>query len=507
MKKIILQDNQLNQLVGTVTEKLLEGKTFTNDSITGEKIVGFCKHVQVNNFVLFQIYQDWSAQMQKVQHPFFDYTAPAVKEGLRNFQNTLSSHIKVSAADFKKLLQQAVYNTLKLILNPEDALSNFFFANASVIPLALYRKNSIYFKDFEFAVRSLQRFFEKQDQSNVEKTLFLEKFAKVVGIFEKKNNKSIYAYQKELFLSLTGMDLDQYKIQAPPAAKPAPPVQKTPPPAEKPRNVVTPPPAAKEAESREVPNWIKQEQDRRKHPEDEVTPSTPPVKEATTPVETKQPAVTEAKSTPQEPAAKESLATVNDAPKEKTLAETLKESQSGKQSINDAFNSEENKVEETPASPRPKVASLLQPKGQEQPQAFPVEETVEESTDPDAPRKSTIDLFAQAKKAESAYNDKKTVAETLGNDDKGKSNVNQTHAGKTIRTEQIPVHKQFQYVQKVFGGSSVKFKVVLDKINKTENLEEAESVLNRYVFNDPTVNRNDKVCKEFVGLVIGRFEA
>jgi len=160
--------------------------------------------------------------------------------------------------------------------------------------------------------------------------------------------------------------------------------------------------------------------------------------------------------------------------------------------------------EEAPAAPRPKVASLLQPKSQPKEEEVAEEEVPEETS---GTRKTTIDLFAQAKKAESAYKDKKTVAETLGNsDDKGKSNVNQTIGGKTIRTEQIPVHKQFQYVQKVFGGSSVKFKVVLDKINKTENLEEAESVLNRYVFNDPSVNRNDKVCKEFVGLVIGRFD-
>ena len=36
-------------------------------------------------------------------------------------------------------------------------------------------------------------------------------------------------------------------------------------------------------------------------------------------------------------------------------------------------------------------------------------------------------------------------------------------------------------------------------------LDEARAVLERYVFNDPSVNRNDKVCKEFEELVKGRF--
>ncbi len=84
--------------------------------------------------------------------------------------------------------------------------------------------------------------------------------------------------------------------------------------------------------------------------------------------------------------------------------------------------------------------------------------------------------------------------------------MNQSHSGKSIKTEQIPVHKQFQFVQRVFDGSSVKFKVVLDKIYKTNSLEEAIQVLDKYVYNDPTVNRTDKVAKEFEQMVRAKFE-
>ena len=95
----------------------------------------------------------------------------------------------------------------------------------------------------------------------------------------------------------------------------------------------------------------------------------------------------------------------------------------------------------------------------------------------------------------------RTIADQFrNNDDQGDGN-------KTIKAEQIPVHKQFQFVQKVFGGSSVKFKVVLDKINKTDDLDGVIEVLEKYVFNDPNVNRNDKVSKEFEAMVRERFEA
>lgn len=538
MKKIILLDQQLNQLVASVTANSLDGKSFPGGAITGDEIVSFSKHSQVNNFILFQIYQDWNAMMQKMQHPFFDYSSAEVKEGLSNFLNVLSRNIKVPLADFKKMLQQAIYNTLKLILNPEAAFGNFFFLNAPAIPLELFKKHSVYFKDFDFAVRSLQRFFEKNQMAKVERSLFLEKFDKVVEIFEKKNNTQLYTYQKALFKSLTGQELDPL-VEA--AAKA--PVKAAPLTAEKPvSKPATSKPVVEKKTEKDVPDWIKREQDRRNKSTSGDVPATkeaPAAKESPgaketparkeTPASKVAPTAKDAPASKETPAAKEAPANKEatqpetpakkplfkreepgadtSVPKEKTVSGSHQESKGEKRSINDIFSEKEKEEGE---QPRRKVASLLSSRGTPEEEAAkeePKESETPETTDaPQGARKSTIDLFAQAKKAESALKDKKTVAEALGTGGaKGKASVNQTLGAKMIRTEQIPVHKQFQFVQKVFGGSSVKFKVVLDKINKTENQEEAESVLNRYVFNDPSVNRNDKVCKEFVELVRERF--
>lgn len=510
MKKIILRDQQLNQLVASVTAQRLDGKSFPDGVISGPEIVKFSSHNQVNKFVLFQIYQDWNAMMQKMQHPFFDYNVPEVQESLNDFLNVLSRNIQVPLADFKKLLQQAIYNSLKLILNPEDALSNFFFMNAPSIPLKLFKKHSVYFKDFDFAVRSLQRFFEKNNMAKVERALFLEKFSKVIDIFEKKNNTEIYTYQKTLFKNLTGKDLDLLAEEAKEA-----PVKVIDPPAEK-HNVpsaLANKPEIPTGTNEAIPDWIKREKDRRNRAmennkiESPVTNTSttskeqPPVKD--TPDSEKQPPSKEQPA--KKPTLADKLAKENSStgqPNDKTVSSAHQENKSEKRSVNDVFSEREKE------KPHRKVASLLSPKGKNK--TTPVKEnpqTPEEESSPQEGQKSTINLFAQAKKAEAKFKDKKTVAEALGTEDnKGKSSLNQSLGKKMIRTEQIPVHKQFQFVQKVFGGSSVKFKVVLDKINKTVSREEAESVLNRYVFNDPSVNRNDKACKEFVGLVNERFE-
>ena len=121
MKKIILADQKLNQLVDDITAKLLQSAQdrFENGAIDGAGITEFCHHSQVNQFILFRIYQDW--------HPYFDYSANEVKDGLRRFLNLLSGHILVKQADFEPLVRQAVYNSIKLILNAEDAIGRFFF--------------------------------------------------------------------------------------------------------------------------------------------------------------------------------------------------------------------------------------------------------------------------------------------------------------------------------------------------------------------------------------------
>ena len=496
MKKIILQDHQLNQLVTNVSAQNLDGKSFPGGAITGDEIIKFSSHAQINNFILFQIYQDWNAMMQKMQHPYFDYEAPDVKEGLNNFLNVLSRNIKVPLEDFKKLLKQAIYNTLKLILNPEDSLGNFFFGNANAIPFELFKKHSVYFKDFDFAVKSLQRFFEKNNMTKVERPLFMEKFNKVLEIFEKKNNTEIYTYQKALFKDLTGQELDPLVEEAKKAA--ATPAQ----PATSERKPVD------KQDEKDIPDWIKQEQERRK--KTRTDSGTPAKEEPKAPAAKKEPESKSATKPESKPAPK---AESKPAPEEKTVSSSYQEAKEEKRSINDQFSdkdkAQEEGKEEEPEKPKRRVASLLGgPRGgkkKEEAAETSAEKPAEENKEEDTARKSTIDLFAQAKKAESALKDKKTVAEALGSGDK--SSVNKSIGAKAIRTDQIPVHKQFQYVQKVFGGSSVKFKVVLDKINKTENLEEAESVLNRYVFNDPSVNRNDKVCKEFVEIVRERFSS
>src|SRR5215468_10505256 len=82
---------------------------FSNkERITGPEILKLCPVHQVNLFVIRELLRAWQHEGQKLRSPYFDYSAPEVKEELERFQNMLSNHILISKENFQPLLKKAV---------------------------------------------------------------------------------------------------------------------------------------------------------------------------------------------------------------------------------------------------------------------------------------------------------------------------------------------------------------------------------------------------------------
>jgi hypothetical protein len=509
MKKIILADQKLNQLVDEITTTLMQQCPFEGGAITGAGITEFCQHAQVNQFVLFRIYQDWNAHIAQMVHPYFDFSAQEVKEGLKRFLNLLSGHILVREADFEPLVRAAVYNSLKLILNAEEAMGKFFFLNTEAIHIEVYRKHAPYFTDYDFVIQAILKYHEKNQLHMVEKAVFFEKFERVVELWEGKEGKSISEYQRGLFKKLTGRELEEVVGRENPAEQQKP--------------VEQPPVVQPAAEEQKRPVIRIQPNPR---PED---------RKQETPVEQKEP-VREVKSNlppwvdqpsnlpSQDEAPKEQVFASNSKPPRTDLPPWVKEEVTERGKPETVHVAPETPKQETPANEKPR--NLLESFANRDKPSL-VDRSIEKKEGNQTPRVEVRPKVEEQPAVESKpVEEPKTVQRMslLGQDrdddtnkeprtlaDKFRQQSNPVaqdgeDGSKSIKAESIPVHKQFQFVQKVFGGSSVKFKVVLDKINKTESLSEANEVLEKYVFNDPNVNRNDKVSKEFEAMVRARFE-
>ena len=98
----------------TICDKFFVDKT----QITGAQILNISPSKQVNFFVIKLLFNNWQEESQRLESPFFDYTATGVKEAMVQFMNVLSRHISIERKEFEILLQDAVRDTLFLIMAP-----------------------------------------------------------------------------------------------------------------------------------------------------------------------------------------------------------------------------------------------------------------------------------------------------------------------------------------------------------------------------------------------------
>jgi hypothetical protein len=113
------------------------------DKITGPEILKLSSIHQVNLFVIRELLRAWQHEGQKLRSPFFDYSAPEVREGLERFQNILSNHILIGKDSFQPLLKKAVNQTLFLIIDPYDFFSDILDRQGSSHVRAVDLKDDI----------------------------------------------------------------------------------------------------------------------------------------------------------------------------------------------------------------------------------------------------------------------------------------------------------------------------------------------------------------------------
>lgn len=161
------------------------------DKITGPEILKLSTVHQINLFIIRELLRAWQHEGQKLRSPFFDYTAPEVKEELERFQNILSNHILINKENFQPLLKKAVNQTLFLIIDPYDFFSNVLDNNH--VRLVDLRNDIKYLK---INKRPLEKLVQKMEEKKLDIIGGKEAFALLDQILEE--------------VSFTPEDLDSY---------------------------------------------------------------------------------------------------------------------------------------------------------------------------------------------------------------------------------------------------------------------------------------------------------
>lgn len=155
------------------------------DKITGPEILKLSTVHQVNLFVIRELLRAWQHEGQKLRSPYFDYTAPEVKEELERFQNILSNHILISRENFSPLLKKAVTQTLFLIIDPYDFFSDILDRQGSSHVRAVDLKNDIRYLKINKA--PLEKLAQRMEEKKLDLIAGKEAFGLLDQILEEVN--------------------------------------------------------------------------------------------------------------------------------------------------------------------------------------------------------------------------------------------------------------------------------------------------------------------------------
>ncbi|MDX1908380.1 MAG: hypothetical protein SF053_15190 [Bacteroidia bacterium] len=517
LNPILLPEEKLNQLAQQISDKLMESHYFEGGHISGEAIKSFAGYQQVNKFILFQVFQVWEMQMAKLHHPYFQLEHPDIQEVITALKNQISRHIQISVDDFRPIVTRAVYNNLRLITDPAEALTSFFFAQRDKVPTEVYARHSQFFADMDFVVNSILRFHEKNNLTEVDKDMFVSKMKKAVELFDQKSGKSFRAYQEEAFVSLTGESLHGLMSAIEAARQQEAEARR--------REEEARRQAEEEALRRAEAEKQRLEAEARRLAEEEA---------ARQAEEARLRAEAEARQRAEEEARKaslfDSLPQASDAWFDLDLDEDSAETVPPVapviippvQQVETPLPVVEAPVVLPPVTEIPEVPPVIPAEPLPPiPVAAPAEPEITEMAEAIDPEVATPVVETQTSIIErflnrngAAEKDEEKPVSILEKFQKPQTTLESAGpkplqeiigANRKIRLDEIPIHKQYQYVQKVFEGNNVRFRIIVDKVNNAQNTQEVEDILQKFVLNNDNLNQQDPIVTEFIELLRNRF--
>ncbi len=125
MHKGTINRDYIKSYSASYTNNILDAAFKENPYLQGNDLRKLCNPEQINYNLLKAIFLQWEAEVNKLQNPYFNHSAPAVQNALKTYMEVLSRHIKLDKGSLRPLLQQAVEETLYQVFCPL-----YFFENS-----------------------------------------------------------------------------------------------------------------------------------------------------------------------------------------------------------------------------------------------------------------------------------------------------------------------------------------------------------------------------------------
>ncbi len=126
-----------------------------------------------------------------------------VLDRLGDFLFQVHEKIAIPHMQISPLLYQALYQSMLILLRPEESLYNYFFQNRKALNLVEFSFYSRYIVYFDFVPAALLSYARRQGFQVIDEGLWREKFSRIIKAYEEETREPIEQYQSRLIEEVT----------------------------------------------------------------------------------------------------------------------------------------------------------------------------------------------------------------------------------------------------------------------------------------------------------------
>ncbi len=162
---------------------------------------------QVLRLIFFQVDTHFIKLLYEVR--LWDIQDGTVLERLGNFLFQAHEKIAIPHVQVSQYLYQALYQSLLILLRPEDALYNYFFQNHKALNWKEFAFYSQYIVYFDFVPAALLSYAQRQGLQVIDEALWREKFGRILKAYEEETQETIDRYQQRHLEQMTRQSWDR----------------------------------------------------------------------------------------------------------------------------------------------------------------------------------------------------------------------------------------------------------------------------------------------------------
>jgi len=156
---------------------------------------------QVHKLIFFQV--DTHLIRALYEARLWDVQDGLVLERLGEFLFQAHEKIAIPHTQISNFLYQALYQSLLLILRPDDSLRNYFFQHRKALNLQEFAFYARYIVYFDFIPAAILSYAQRQGLQVIDEALWREKAQRVLKAYEEETQEPIASYQRRLLEELT----------------------------------------------------------------------------------------------------------------------------------------------------------------------------------------------------------------------------------------------------------------------------------------------------------------